>query len=123
VECDPCFLGPESSALGPVANSGEQRAECSGSVVANGLVFDQRSKEQILNKDLCNCVRYIRTKTNMQGMSMFSFAFCVSIEVKEKTVAFAGCFTRLSLIWTVRRRIVEQGCTDFSGSRRTASKF
>jgi len=44
---------------------------------------------------------------------MCSFAFCVSNEVKWKTVAFAGYFTRLSVTWTVRRRIVEQGCTDF----------
>jgi hypothetical protein len=44
---------------------------------------------------------------------MFSFAFCVSNEVKRKTSAFVGYFTRLSATRTIRRRIVEQECTDF----------
>jgi hypothetical protein len=45
MECDPRFLGPESSSQGPVANSAEQRVESSSGSVASGLVFDQRSKE------------------------------------------------------------------------------
>lgn len=40
-----------------MANSFEQRVESSGSV-ASGLVFYQRSKEYVLNKDLRNCVRF-----------------------------------------------------------------
>jgi len=54
---------------------------------------------------------------------MFSFTFCVSNEAKGKTVAFAGYFTRLFVTWTVRRRIVEQGCTDFPEAEEPAQNF
>ena len=67
----------------------------------------------MLDKDARNCVCFIPTETCTQGMSMFGFAFCVNNEGKAKTVAFAGYFTRFSVTRTLRRLIVEQGCTDF----------